>query len=78
MRSDCTGCKWISDEIEQRKELITEFRIRGDYKMARIAALGVESLAGDWRAHIQRDHATDLNMYSQEKFLETSITRRIA
>ena len=34
MRSDCTGCKWISDEIEQRKELITEFRIRGDYKIA--------------------------------------------
>ena len=78
MRSDCTGCKWISDEIEQRKELITEFRIRGDYKMARIAALGIESLADDWRAHIRRDHATDPNVHSQEESLETSITRRIA
>ena len=59
MERECSGCKWISGEIDRRNGLINQFQSVGDYQFAQIAQEGIGALVRDWRAHVQRDHGTD-------------------
>jgi hypothetical protein len=59
MERECSGCKWISGEIDRRNGLMNRFQREGDYRFAQIAQEGIGALVRDWRAHVQRDHGTD-------------------
>jgi hypothetical protein len=59
MGQECSGCKWIFEEIDIRNRLANQFQSVGDYQFAKIAQEGIRSLVRDWRAHVQRDHGAD-------------------
>lgn len=62
MLRKCSGCKWISDEINCRDRLMQQFQRAGDYQFARIAQDGIEALILDWRSHLRRDHRTEAKL----------------
>ena len=59
MERECSGCNWISGEIDRRNGLRNRFQRVGDYRFAQIVQEGIGALVRDWRAHVQRDHGTD-------------------
>ena len=59
MQSECTGCAWLAEEIQQRRDLIVRFQSVNDVAMIQLARDGIASLYRDWRAHAQYHHAGD-------------------
>ena len=60
MGQECSGCTWIAEEIERRRSLVAQFERRGDHRFTQIATEGIASLARDWEAHRNCDHAQSL------------------
>jgi len=62
MERACSGCAWISAEIDRRQGLLAKFEQTGDHRFVQIAEEGIASLVCDWRAHIERDHSTEMTV----------------